>query len=89
MIDSIDLFNQRLEELGAAYRLDPNVDQLGDNYGLYFASKNGEPKDDYPALNQNCTVKSLDKTRYTLCCFSSAFKKAIATAVPSVAQSQH
>ena len=82
---AVDLFNKELSNLKADWRLVDTPEIIADNYNLYLASKKtGEPKDDYPGklylmlpiilgLALLTKVKPLTYTRFSLCCFSSAF----------------
>lgn len=74
VVDGLDLFNKRLQEVNAEYRLKDEPDQVKDNYNVCIASKKSfEPKDDYPPLSLMSSVKEMKYVHYALCCFSSAF----------------
>ena len=48
VVDCLDQFNQRLNEVNAPYRLADEADLIANNYNVYIAKKNGKPNDDYP-----------------------------------------
>ena len=49
VVDGLEVFNQRLAELNAPYRLRDDSENLKQYYNVYIAKKkNCLPKDDYP-----------------------------------------
>ena len=75
-IEAIDLFNKRLDAVGAPYRLQHDTDKVSDYYNINVASKKTFlPKEDYPPLSYTSSVKEIRKVAFALCCFSTAFIK--------------
>jgi hypothetical protein len=82
LTESIELFNKHLAENTASYSLNETLEE---NYNLYIAKKNGNPKDDYPELGMNTLIANTGKERFIVCCFSSAFIAKKESAVVSAA----
>lgn len=53
--------------------LDDQIDEVENNFTLYISTKKGKPKDDFPALSLNSSVRKLTYDRFCLCCFTHAF----------------
>jgi hypothetical protein len=82
VLDALDKFNARLKQNHSQWTLRDAQDTISNDYALYIARKNGEPKDDMPGLNLSTNAKRVGYERFCLACNSSAFKST-ATAKPT------
>lgn len=75
---AINRFNQSLLSNNAAHTLNDDTETLADNYNLRAAKKNGNIE---PTISDNLVygdnVKGLTYQRFTICCFSNAFKASL------------